>query len=704
MGNTPRYWAFLSYSHADKRWAKWLHRALEGYSIPKNLVGRTCAEGVIPKKLQPIFRDRDELPVSTDLSAAVRTALQDSRYLIVLCSPDAARSEWVNQEILEFKAARGAENILCAIVGEPSYLAGASADSNEHLFPQSLKGEAGNIEPMAADLRSDGDGKRAGMLKLVAGMLGLGLDDLVQRDLHRRQRRLMAITVASATGMAVMGLLALSAINSQRDEAIQKAQAEELVEFMLGDLHDKLKPVGSLDTLASLSERALRYYASLKPGDLTAEDKKRRARALLAIGEIENLRGDIGKAAELFGEAFGITAELLAASPNESTRVFDHAQSVYWLGFADYQHGRFDEAEAAFVEYSRLSARLVELEPDNAAWRAELASAFGNLGILQLGRGRTEPAFQSLSAGRDILLEMTGSQAEDAGNLFLLVNTNAWIADIQESKGNNNAALEGRLAQTSILDKMRLSDPNDTKLSLSMVGGSRALGRLSLGRGDFEAAEQHLSNSVDLGRTLLQLDPSNTQWSSAAGGALLAYADMLLWQDRQDEARGLISEASEIIRWLTEQDANVLSWQLQLTFPVELSRARLARIEGDPVQALERLKLATDNLSLLAGQHPDNRNISSLLAATHFHIGEILASSGQLEEATGNWRQTVRRIESEITQRPLADRATLALAYLRLGQVEQASTQAAELEALGFRHPMTRELRQRAEARSVDSD
>ena len=702
MGDRLKYWAFLSYSHADKRWAKWLHRALEGYSIPRHLIGRTCAAGTIPKKLRPIFRDRDELPVSTDLSVAVRAALQDSRYLIVLCSPDAAHSEWVNQEILEFKAARGEENILCAIVGEAPDTASAPGDPNDGFFPESIRGGAAKVEPMAADLRAGADGKRAGMLKLVAGMLGLGLDELIQRDLHRRQRRLLAITAASLAGMAVMGFLALSAIDSQRDEARQKARAEELVEFMLGELQDQLRPAGSLDTLASLSERALQYYASLKPGDLNAEDKSRRARALLAIGQVENLRGNIEKAAILFNDAFEITSDLLAIAPDNTDRIFDHAQSVYWLGYIDYQHALLDQTESAFAEYLRLSERLTDLEPENVTWQRELASAHGNLGALHRARGRKSAAVRSLSAARSIFKAITELHPDDSESLFLLSNTHSFIADVQESEGDLKTAFDNRSSEAAILEELRHDDPNNTSRNSSLVGAWRALGRLSLGRGGFSAAEQHFSRSVDLGRALRQLDPTHSRWSEITGRSLLAYADLLLWQDRTGEARQLVDAADEIARSLTEQDANVLDWQIYLAFPAELLRARLEEREGDSDMALERLDRLVAGLSGLVSQRPDNRDISSLLAAAHLQSGNILADSDQSESAVEHWRRVVGTLESGTERLPLADRAILALAYLRLGQTEQASIQASELEALGFRHPMTRELRQKVGARGSE--
>src|SRR5687767_14651457 len=93
------YFAFLSYSHKDEALAGWLHRELEDFRVPPSLVGRLTANGVVPKRLTPIFRDEHELAAADDLGEEIETALAASQFLIVLCSPEAARSKWTNAEI-----------------------------------------------------------------------------------------------------------------------------------------------------------------------------------------------------------------------------------------------------------------------------------------------------------------------------------------------------------------------------------------------------------------------------------------------------------------------------------------------------------------------------------------------------------------------------------------------------------------------------
>jgi len=106
------YTAFISYSHNDEAFAKRLHRRLEAYKPPKHLIQSQGKYGPVPPNLKPIFRDQDELSVDGNLSRAIQTALKKSSSLIILCSPAAVASRWVNEEIITFKRlakARGEE-------------------------------------------------------------------------------------------------------------------------------------------------------------------------------------------------------------------------------------------------------------------------------------------------------------------------------------------------------------------------------------------------------------------------------------------------------------------------------------------------------------------------------------------------------------------------------------------------------------------
>ncbi len=118
-------------------------------------------------------------------------------FLVVICTPAAVASRWVDGEILAFKKTHGEDRVLAVIAAGEPYASVSSATANQECFPLSLRyrlgadGELSDVpaEPIAADLRPGGDGKRLAKLKLVAGLTGLKLDDLVRRETQRRMRR-----------------------------------------------------------------------------------------------------------------------------------------------------------------------------------------------------------------------------------------------------------------------------------------------------------------------------------------------------------------------------------------------------------------------------------------------------------------------------------------------------------------------------------
>ena len=172
----------------------------------------------MPKRIFPVFRDREELASSSSLGENIQNALRQSRALIVICSPRAAASRWVNEEIKLYKSMGREERVFCLIVdGEPY----APADSGLlECFPKSVllrvnpEGELSDepAEPIAADARERKDGKRNALLKLIAGIVGVPYDELRQRERQRqiRQRIRLAATVTAGFLAAVLIYVAVA--------------------------------------------------------------------------------------------------------------------------------------------------------------------------------------------------------------------------------------------------------------------------------------------------------------------------------------------------------------------------------------------------------------------------------------------------------------------------------------------------------------
>ena len=208
MQKNYKYKAFISYSHQDEKFGKWLHKALEKYKIPKELRKDYLD---LPEKLYPIFRDREELPTSSDLSKNITEALEDSKYLIVICSVNSAQSFWVNQEIIDFKSMHGEDRILAIILdGEPHAKTSDKFDDSLECFPEALKFKVVDgalsderTEPIAGDVREGKDGREFGKLKLVAGLLGVGFEELYRRE-EKRQKQRRVFLVGALGGVSAL--------------------------------------------------------------------------------------------------------------------------------------------------------------------------------------------------------------------------------------------------------------------------------------------------------------------------------------------------------------------------------------------------------------------------------------------------------------------------------------------------------------------
>jgi len=518
-GVEPRYWAFISYSHKDAAFGRWLHRRLENYSVPHRLVGRTTPHGTVPRKLVPIFRDREEFAAATDLSAEVRMALTQSRSLVVVCSPDAPASQWVSREVALFRALHPDRPILAAIRdGDPA-----------QSFPQSLLGIGPSgqpTEPLAADFRTRRDGQQLGILKLVAGMTGLGLDELVQRDTQRYRQRVTAITAGALLAMTIMGILTAVAVQARKDAERQRAEAEGLVEYMLTDLRERLKGVGRLDVMTAVNERALHYYQDQDIASLPVDSLERRARILHAMGEDDESRGDHKRALSKFREAERTTDALLNDAPNDPERVFDQAQSAYWLGYVDYQQNDLAGARKQLLAYRYLAARMIALDPASIKYKLELDYAESNLCTLAI----TPPsspgdALTHCGAALTLIKKISQDYAtggrNDKNNLTreniddLIKNCHANMADAYWQNNNIGAARAEREAEGEQLEKEMAADPKNKDLDDEWIVLQRALAKIDVRQGNLDSARARLGRALVLSTQMMQYDPKNEIWAQS---------------------------------------------------------------------------------------------------------------------------------------------------------------------------------------------
>jgi tetratricopeptide (TPR) repeat protein len=640
------YRAFLSYSHSDRSKAAWLHRTLESYRVPSKLVGTPTAFGPVPSRLSPIFRDREELSAAGNLGESIEAALAQSLALIVICSPSAAASRWVNEEVRCFKRLHGQKRIFAVITAGEPCASDTAERREEECFPPALRYHVGPdgvvtsepAEPIATDLRPAGDGRRHGKLKLVAGLLGLRLDDLVQRESHRRQRRLVYVSAASLAGMTVTSALAIAANEARQEAQLQRKEAERqrseadgLVEFMLTDLRGKLEPVGRLDVLKSVGDRALDYYTRQDLNSLDGDALGRRARAMLLVAEVGDLQGNGEAARRGFAEAARSTAELLRREPDNWQRLYDHSQSEFWLAYDAHNRGNNRGALPHFVAYRDLGRRMVAVAPERPDSHVELASAEVNLGVAFVRDQNLSDALSSFdrAAGafsdirprtRDIALNLNQALGHKASALYAV--------------GNNHAALATRREQLATLARPPLSlDDREVQEASNVVLAQ--IGIIQLANGDLMRGRQSLDQAVENWEELVELDRANGLWRGERNAARM-------WKAVATSANDRASASAELAFVIEDQQrliAQSPDWVLKINLlrMISLDCALRGRACQPIASVITEAVARRDALTL------DER---AALAAVLISEGDRLAPSDR-PRAQALWREASQLLSTD---------------------------------------------------------
>ncbi len=548
MAEPLSYLAFISYSHADARWAAWLHQRLETYRPPAGLLpGRV---------LDPVFRDREELGASSDLTDSIITALDASANLIVICSPRAARSRWVDAEAAHFVHSGRAGRIFCLVVdGDPGH--------PEAVFPPALLTQPGH-EPLGAVIARDG--KRGALLRLISGLLDIPLAELTQREQQRRYRRLTYVATAAVAGMALTTGLAVSAYLARDEAEAQRQRAE-------AEAHKAVEQSAQAERAREEAQGLATFMLDLfrvsdpqnaRGNDITAREILRRgaervrtelvdqpatqARLMNTIGLTFLHLGLSEEAATQYEQALTLQRELHGDTSTEVSAAMSNLANAYQLS------RRYRDAGAM---YQGALQRTERLAPDNDM---SLAIDLNNLGLHHVFMGEfaaARPLFERSLAIRE------ATMAADSPAVAI-VHLN--MAGLHAELGEPSAALE---FADRALDSFR---DNDALLGTlhALIISTRPLLEL----GQIDEAERRSEQALEL--ALSAFGDAHT----VTTGAWSARAAVL-------EAQGRSREAETLLRRTLDARLQLYGQDHPYTGDTLMQYARLLAAAGRRAEAVE---------------------------------------------------------------------------------------------------------------------
>ena len=533
MKHMKKYRAFISYSHADKVEANRLLKRLQTYRLPKGITDPHN------RRLGDFFMDRESLPAAGSLSDAISTGLANAQALIVLCSPTAAKSEWVGKEIEAFRELNPDKEILAVVLsGDPQ-----SRTDGQACFPSPLIGD--NAEPLAADFRKNGDGRKLGFLKLVAALSGTPLETLLRKDQTRQRNRVMAVTALSALITLSMSTLAAVAISARQDAEDRRADAEGLVDFMLTDLRDRLEPLGRLDVLEGVATTALQHYEGEPINGLDCGQIKQKARALHLSIEIKyNQRGGKSEALKSTEQVLSLTGYGLDACPNDADMHREHGVSLFYKSVDDLarkDYIRFFETNDLYAEQI---SKYCNNKPDADDCILNQAYVENGYGVANLRFSEKRNPTAAIEHFQNAIDLYETTEAFDESQFRILdfhSNGHGWLADAYLAAGAPLKAVDLRELERTlyegILDE-RLSgiETSEGRLRRRILGADSGQMRALLAANMAESVLEKIPHVLDRAERLTNHDPDDKRYQRMRWRLMIVRAIAFIKLGREGDA------------------------------------------------------------------------------------------------------------------------------------------------------------------------
>lgn len=606
---TPfRYRAFLSYSHRDTSWGKWLHAGLEGFHIDKDLVGRHTPVGVVPKTLRPIFRDREDFSAGHSLNEQTEDALQSSQFVVVICSPNSARSQYVNEEIRRFKElGRGGSVIPIIVDGEPG-------DPARECFPPALRFKIGpdgrltdeHEEPIAADARPQGDGKDVARLKVVAGLLGLGFDDIVRRAERARRRRLRNWVAALALLVVIFAGLAVYA-ETERRRAIETLNAATQTSNNL------------------IYDLAVRFRTQMGVPAALVKD---------ILGRTQKLQDQL-------------TASGQTSSDLQQSRASALAETSLTLSDIGDRDGAFAATDRA----RQILEGLLAKNPRNTGWQLDLSTDYMRMGDLLFGMGERDNALANYEKARAMNESLVAADEKNEKFQDNLAVSYIKIGELLGNEGKLDDALAAFLKSTTIREALVDRDKLNADWWRNLGASYERMGMVLGTQGKLDDALAAFKKRVEIAQALSDQVPGNTEYLRDLSVGENQIGAVYLAQSKFDDALAEFQKALAVRQKLAASDKDNLRWLLDVAVTDnEIGRLQLVAEKFDDALASYRQALAIEQK--LVAQDKNNPDWLNRLYNTQLSIGLVQARQDALDDAKKSFLDSLTIAEAQIKAHP----------------------------------------------------
>jgi tetratricopeptide (TPR) repeat protein len=366
--------------------------------------------------------------------------------------------------------------------------------------------------------------------------------------------------------------------------------------------------------------------------------------------------------------------------------MFDHSQSLFWVGDIARQRGETDAAREAFSGYHALAKRLVALEPDNDDWQLELKYAISNLGTLARESGETEEAEDQFRQAVSLSQALLEKAPEDVERRLSAGTARAWLADTLVDQLLLQQASEQRRQELEVYAAGLALHPEDTRLLLQEATAHGAAGSLAVHLGDLDAALVEVTTAVAIQERLSGLDSDSAERTEFTALARSLLGEVLFYLGEFSESETALTRAISDGETLLRGDPDQVIWRRELDARPSWILARLA-YQNSPSDVGRAVSLATSALETMSSLRQSSPNDANVRRAFGLALQAAIEIGAQ---PTTRWSEIQALFDEQDSR--AEHLLLLARARLEAGQPEKAIGPIRRLQAAGYAHPDFRAL------------
>ena len=512
---------------------------------------------------------------------------------------------------------------------------------------------------------------------------------ILRRIIDSPKRVLRRVAVAAVFVLMVMaGWKYTTDLKRERTAARQaeaeaqegRAQADSLIKFMLGDLHDKLQPVGRLDVLDAAAERSLAYMSSLNTARLTPQEIARTSKALNQLGEVRIAQGNLGGALEVFNRSLSMANMAAARDRQDAAVALSVGTAHFWVGSVLKSQGDLPSALSHEREYRRVAEELAKRYPASDEYQMERNYAHSSIGSILEAQGDVAGALEEYRLGLEVRSARVAARPSDTKRrLDLAVGLNK-VGVALERLGRFSEARDFYGQEFTTLTSLLRQDPKNRFWIERLATNHTYMGGILELLGDDTAAIPRHDAAITLYRGLVAYDSGNASWRRNLAISLLHHANLLRRRGSNAAALNELREAEGIVQQLVAKDPTRSSGRSDLG-AIDVGYAVTLLSSGDAAAARDKAREAITLLESSRGNAAQRR----ALAEAYVALGNSEAAAHNGTAATKAWRAGYDLLQPISASTEPPQLATAAAALIHLGHDREAQPLVSHLHEIGFR-------------------